>query len=241
MLLISSLFLHILCFRVFSYKLNYQKPHSPLLLSQVYPDNPGYVRRERYKGRYPKNYSQKYKEINGDETVVQKVLDKGGTPAGTHVSIMIDECISALDLANKNISRNLIVVDCTLGFGGHSKEIMKHIIPNGGRLICLDQDYFELLKTEVRLRDFVSGSVSSPEKREYANSLLNIYHQNFGNISEFLAEKNLTGKVTGLLADLGFSSMQIDNPIRGFTYKSPGPLDMRMVVIKLFPDPFLFF
>ena len=108
-----------------------------------------------------------------------------------------------------------VAVDCTLGYGGHSRELLSAIQP-GGRLIALDTDPLELPKTEQRLR-----SLGVP-----ADSLI-AARTNFAGLSRTLAEHAPEGADV-LLADLGLSSMQIDDPARGFSYKQDGPLDMRM-------------
>ena len=106
-------------------------------------------------------------------------------------------------------------MDCTLGYGGHARELLAAVQP-GGRLLGIDVDPIELPKTEARLRQF-----GFP-----AESLL-VRRMNFAGLEKFIAAES-PGGVDLLLADLGVSSMQMDDPARGFTFKSDGPLDMRM-------------
>jgi 16S rRNA (cytosine1402-N4)-methyltransferase len=106
-------------------------------------------------------------------------------------------------------------VDATLGYGGHARELLPRLLP-GGRLIGLDADSLELPKTEARLRELGYG----PES-------LTVYRTNFAGLPRVLRSAPLDG-VDLILADLGVSSMQLDNPARGFSVKFDGPLDMRM-------------
>jgi 16S rRNA (cytosine1402-N4)-methyltransferase len=108
-----------------------------------------------------------------------------------------------------------IAVDCTLGFGGHAQEILPQILP-GGRLLGLDADPIELPKTDARLRSFGFGpDVFTPHR------------SNFAGLPKVLASAGLSGADI-VLADLGVSSMQLDDPARGFSLKEEGPVDMRM-------------
>lgn len=123
-----------------------------------------------------------------------------------HVSVLLNECIEAL-----NIRENGIYVDCTLGGGGHSLEILKKL--NGtGRLIGIDQDTNALAAAKERLG-------------EYSN--VTYVHNNFYNIEEILDNLQVE-KVDGILMDLGVSSHQLDEAERGFSYMKDAPLDMRM-------------
>ena len=108
-----------------------------------------------------------------------------------------------------------VAVDCTLGWGGHARDILDRVRPSG-RLIGLDVDPIELPRTETRLR--ASG---------FEPDAFVARHANFAGLPEVLAAEGLT-RVDLILADLGVSSMQFDNPDRGFSYKGVGPLDMRM-------------
>jgi len=169
-------------------------------------------RRPRYSGKYPRRFEEKYKELNPEHhpDTVAKVLASGKTPAGTHRPIMVQEILDVLAPQPGEIA-----VDCTLGYGGHAQEILARIQP-GGRLLGLDADPTELPKTEARLRALGFG----PE-------VFTAYRTNFAGLPKILADANLTG-VDIILADLGVSSMQLDDPGRGFSTKFGGPLDMRM-------------
>lgn len=177
------------------------------------PDTPlARVRRPRYPGMNPRRFEDKYKELNAERYAsdVQKIVASGKTPAGTHRPIMVDEVLQCLQpMAGE------IAVDCTLGGGGHAQAILERIQP-GGRLIGLDVDPLELPRTEARLRaaGFGAGAFAA-------------HHTNFAGLPRALAAEGLAAADV-ILADLGVSSMQIDNPARGFSYKEPGPLDMRM-------------
>ena len=174
------------------------------------PEKP--KRRVRYSGKNPRRFEDKYKEHNperyGDD--VAKVLASGKTPAGMHVPIMVGEILDTLKIAPGSV-----VVDCTLGYGGHARELLKASQP-GGRLIGVDQDPIELPKTEARLRTL-----------GFPDDAITVARMNFAGIARFLGEV-APGGVDALMADLGVSSMQIDDPARGFTFKVPGPLDLRM-------------
>jgi 16S rRNA (cytosine1402-N4)-methyltransferase len=176
------------------------------------PIPPRPKRRKRYSGNNPKHFHQKYKEHNPEKypETFDKVLDSGKTPAGTHRPIMVNEILDVL-----NPHSGEIAVDATLGYGGHSREIFSCILP-GGKLIALDQDPIELPKTEKRLR-----SLNIP-----SDSLI-VCHTNFAALPEVLLKHQIKG-VDLILADLGCSSMQLDDPQRGFSYKLDGPLDLRM-------------
>ncbi|MFH1061982.1 MAG: 16S rRNA (cytosine(1402)-N(4))-methyltransferase RsmH [Candidatus Omnitrophota bacterium] len=168
-------------------------------------------RRIRYKGTHPRHFDQKYKELNFEKypLAVDKVLKSGKTPAGTHRPICVDEVLAVL-----NPLPGQIGLDATLGFGGHAVELLKRIIPNG-RLFAIDIDPLELSRTEKRLRSM-----------GYSGKELIIKQSNFAGMFKLLAEAG--GSFDFILADLGVSSMQLDNPGRGFTYKREGPLDLRL-------------
>jgi 16S rRNA (cytosine1402-N4)-methyltransferase len=173
---------------------------------------PQHKRRVRYFGKNPRRFEQKYKERDPQRyaETVAKVLASGKTPAGTHRPIMIAEILAVLDPQPDDIA-----ADCTLGHGGHAQEILARIQP-GGRLIGLDADPIELPRTEARLRALGFGEETFTAHRS-----------NFAGLPKVLALEQCNG-VDLLLADLGVSSMQIDNPARGFSVKFDGPLDMRM-------------
>jgi len=171
-----------------------------------------HTRRTRYPGKNPRGFSQKYKELDPERypSEIQKVLASGKTPAGTHRPIMVDEVLGCLRPVAGEVA-----VDCTLGGGGHAQAILERVQP-GGRLIGLDVDPLELPRTEARLRAAGFGEETFVAR-----------HGNFAGLPQVLATEGLTA-ADMILADLGVSSMQIDNPARGFSYKEPGPLDMRM-------------
>jgi 16S rRNA (cytosine1402-N4)-methyltransferase len=166
-------------------------------------------RRPRYSGTHPKSYAQKYKEHNltAYPEIEAHLRTKGNTPAGTHVPVLVEEVMTCLKPGPGDI-----VVDGTVGYGGHALEFIKRITP-GGRLIGLDVDAAELERTRSRL-----GQASVP---------VSFYRSNFAGIAKVLNQEKLDG-FDILFADLGISSMQIDNPERGMSYKHEGPLDMRM-------------
>src|SRR5437660_7701088 len=105
-------------------------------------------RRPRYAGKHPRRFSEKYKEHDPARyaETVAKVLASGKTPAGSHRPIMVKETLEILAPKPGDV-----IADCTLGFGGHAREILERIQP-GGLLIGLDADPIELPKTEARLR-----------------------------------------------------------------------------------------
>ena len=176
-------------------------------------------RRPRYSGRNPRRFEEKYKEhdpLRYSETVA-KVLASGKTPAGSHRPIMVAEIVEVLAPKPGELA-----VDCTLGYGGHARELLARLQP-GGRLLGLDADPIELPRTEARLRAAGFGPDTFMAVRS-----------NFAGLPQALAAANLTG-ADCVLADLGVSSMQLDDPIRGFSVKFDGPLDMRMNPQRGFP------
>jgi len=176
-------------------------------------------RRPRYSGKYPRRFEEKYKEHDPAKhpDTVAKVLSSGKTPAGSHVPIMVGEILAAL-----NPQPGELAVDCTLGHGGHTRELLHKILP-GGRLIGLDADPIELPRTEAILRG-----------EGFGEDCLITRKSNFAGIQAALASIGADGADV-ILADLGVSSMQLDNPTRGFTSKHAGPLDMRMNPAKGIP------
>ena len=173
---------------------------------------PPHQRRVRYRGKNPRRFADKYKErdpVRFAETVA-KVVASGKTPAGTHRSIMVAEMMQILSPQPGEVA-----VDCTLGYGGHAQEILARLCP-GGRLLGLDADPIELPKTEARLRALGFG----PE-------IFTAHRSNFAGLQQLLTQHEIAGADV-ILVDLGVSSMQIDNPARGFSVKQDGPLDMRM-------------
>lgn len=167
-------------------------------------------RRVRYSGTHPRTYKEKYKEHQPEKyaDTISKVIAKGSTPAGMHISIMVKEILDFLDI--KPGQQGL---DATLGYGGHTKEMLKCL--NGeGHIYGLDVDPIESQKTKERL-----------EKQGFGEDILTVKLMNFKDIDKVAEE---AGKFDFILADLGVSSMQIDNPERGFSYKVEGPLDLRL-------------
>lgn len=170
-------------------------------------------RRPRYAGKNPRRFEEKYKEHNPERYAgdVAKVLASGKTPAGSHRPIMVAEILEVLALTPGQIA-----VDCTLGFGGHTRELLARVAP-GGRVLALDVDPIELPKTTARLR--AAG---------WGEDVFTSVRSNFAGLPKVLAEHGLSEGVDAILADLGVSSMQIDDPARGFTFKADGPLDLRL-------------
>nr|WP_296005338.1 16S rRNA (cytosine(1402)-N(4))-methyltransferase RsmH [uncultured Blautia sp.] len=167
-------------------------------------------RRVRYKGTHPRTYKEKYKELQPEKyaDTIEKVIRKGSTPAGMHISICVQEILNFLQIQPGQTG-----LDATLGYGGHSSKMLEQL-QNQGHLYALDVDPIEMKKTKERL----AGMGFGPE-------ILTIKHLNFADVDQLLPE---SGKFHFALADLGVSSMQIDNPERGFTYKYEGPLDLRL-------------
>lgn len=167
-------------------------------------------RREHYSGKYPKKFSEKYKELDPEKyaETVQHVMEKGSTPAGMHIPIMVKEVLSVLAIRPGENG-----LDATLGYGGHTRAMLAEL-SGKGHLCALDIDPIESAKTEERLR-----------KENIPEELLSVRLLNFAEIDKVCEE---FGKFDFVLADLGVSSMQIDNPERGFSYKVDGPLDLRM-------------
>lgn len=167
-------------------------------------------RRVRYNGTHPKAFKEKYKELDPNQYAddIEKVKLQGRTPAGMHRSICVNEILEFLKIVPGQTG-----LDATLGYGGHSLEMLKCLTP-GGRLYAIDVDPFELPRTKERLEALGFGS-----------DVLVIQKMNFSDIDQIAAE---SGPLNFVLADLGVSSMQIDNPERGFSFKIEGPLDLRL-------------
>ena len=208
-------------------------------------------RRVRYKGTHPRNFHEKYKEANPEKyaDTIEKVISKGSTPAGMHLSIMVEEILEALDI--KPGQQGL---DATFGYGGHTKAMLQKL-EGQGHIYALDVDPIEIVKTRKRLEDQgfgpelltacqinfakidqVAAFAAQKESLEHLQSVsiveqpqieqvqimqAQIQHANTGQAESF-------GPFDFVLADLGVSSMQIDNPDRGFSYKIDGPLDLRL-------------
>ena len=167
-------------------------------------------RRVRYKGKYPRNYKEKYKELNPEkyQDTIEHVISKGNTPAGMHISIMVNEILDFLKIQPGEIG-----FDATLGYGGHTKAMLQQLQLQG-HIYATDVDPVESAKTKKRLAD-----------QGFGEEILTIRLQNFCTIDEIAKE---VGGFDFILADLGVSSMQIDNPERGFSFKTEGPLDLRL-------------
>ena len=167
-------------------------------------------RRVRYKGKYPRKFEEKYKELQPEkyQDTVQHVIQKGNTPAGMHISIMVKEILDFLQIQPGQIG-----FDATLGYGGHTKAMLK-CLKGQGHIYATDVDHEEAAKTKKRL-----------EEQGFGEDLLTIRLQNFCTIDQIAKE---AGGFDFILADLEVSSMQIDNPKRGFSFKTDGPLDLRL-------------
>ena len=169
-----------------------------------------HVRRVRYSGTHPKRFEEKYKEHNPEKykDTIEKVISKGSTPAGMHISIMVDEILQVLQIQPGEQG-----LDATLGYGGHTEKMLEQLKGNG-HMYALDVDPIEMEKTKERLK-----------AKGYGEEILTICRKNFAYIDEVAQQY---GKFDFILADLGVSSMQIDNPERGFSYKVDAPLDLRL-------------
>ena len=167
-------------------------------------------RRVRYKGKYPRKFEEKYKELQPEKygDTIAHVIQKGNTPAGMHISIMVKEILDFLKIQPGETG-----FDATLGYGGHTKAMLEQL-QGRGHIYATDVDPEESAKTKKRLAE--AG---------YGEEILTIRLQNFCTIDEIAKE---VGGFDFILADLGVSSMQIDNPSRGFSFKVDGPLDLRL-------------
>ncbi len=173
-------------------------------------------RRPRYAGTHPRRFGEKYKELDAARypSEREKILASGRTPAGTHVPVLVAEVLEALAPR-----RGDAAVDATLGYGGHASEILKRVVP-GGRLLALDVDPVELPKAAARLTSLAS-ELGAPGAAK-------AIRRNFAGLRMLLDEEGLARGVDIVLADLGVSSMQLDDPTRGFSWKHDVPLDLRM-------------
>lgn len=210
------------------------------------PEETTHKRRVRYKGTHPRTFEEKYKEHDPEKyaNTVARVIEKGSTPAGMHIPIMVNEILEFLQIRPGQKG-----LDATLGYGGHTRkmlekltevsgtseltgevhikddvqtkgdswknpeEVLREKAPEG-HLYALDVDPIEIVKTGERL-----------QKAGYGEEILTILQQNFANLETVAKEY---GPFDFMLADLGVSSMQIDDPKRGFSYKADGPLDLRL-------------
>lgn len=171
---------------------------------------PKHQRRIRYKGTHPQNFKEKYKELHPSQykDAVAKIIEKGNTPAGMHIPICVKEILDFLQIKPGQTG-----LDATLGYGGHTLAMLKSLQAKG-RLYAIDVDPIELPRTKNRL-----------EALGYGSEILEIQQGNFSQIDQITAK---AGSFNFVLADLGVSSMQIDNPDRGFSFKAEGPLDLRL-------------
>ena len=167
-------------------------------------------RRKRYSGKYPRAFDEKYKEHNPEKYSgdIEKIIESGKTPAGMHIPICVDEILEILDIKPGETG-----MDATLGYGGHTAKMLEKL-GGCGHIYATDLDPIESAKTTERLR-----------KKGYGEDLLTVRHMNFSEIDKVPLKGE---KFDFVLADLGVSSMQIDNPERGFTFKHDGPLDLRL-------------
>ena len=122
-----------------------------------------------------------------------------------HISVLLNECIE-----NLNLKDDSVIVDCTLGYGGHSSEILKKI--NKGKLYSFDQDD-EAIKSAKNRLDKIGNNYT-------------IIRSNFVNLESEI--KKYENSVDGILYDLGVSSPQLDEAERGFSFHNDAELDMRM-------------
>ena len=168
-------------------------------------------RRIHYSGTHPKRFEEKYKELNPEKYAeeVEHVKGRGATPAGMHISIMVKEILDFLEIRPGQIG-----LDATLGYGGHTSHMLEKL-RSQGHIYALDVDPIESQKTRKRL-----------EEKGFGEEILTVCLQNFRNID--LVSQQAGKKFDFILADLGVSSMQIDNPERGFSFKVDGPLDLRL-------------
>lgn len=173
-------------------------------------EEPQHKRRVRYRGTHPRKFEEKYKEHNPEKYAadIEKIIQSGQTPAGTHRPICVQEILEFF-----NPQPGQVGLDATLGYGGHAQELLKRITP-GGCLYGIDVDPIELERAQARLRGL------GYSEKEFNARLLN-----FAGIPKLL--EDAVGGFDFILADLGVSSMQLDNPARGFTFKTAGPLDLR--------------
>ncbi|PKQ28202.1 MAG: 16S rRNA (cytosine(1402)-N(4))-methyltransferase [Candidatus Anoxymicrobium japonicum] len=127
--------------------------------------------------------------------------------AGEHKPVMVDEVLCYL-----NPQKGEVIVDGTIGDGGHAESILEHIVP-GGRLIGIDRDPAAIARASRRLGKMAEAVC---------------YHrENFRSFKSVIGGEGID-KVDGILLDLGVSSMQLDDPSRGFSFRHDGPIDMRM-------------
>ena len=166
-------------------------------------------RRIRYKGTHPRKFEEKYKELDPEKYKddVEKIIKSGKTPAGMHISICVNEILDFLQIKPGQVG-----YDATLGYGGHTQKMLE-CLDGKGHIYATDVDPIESEKTKARL-----------DSLGYGEEILTIKRMNFADIDKVAPGE----KFDFVLADLGVSSMQIDNAERGFTFKADGPLDLRL-------------
>lgn len=135
---------------------------------------------------------------------------KGNASPDGHIPVLRDEVVTFL--APALFKPASVFVDCTTGLGGHTGAILANVHPLS-RCICVDTDSRNLAKAKSRLEEY--------------GGRMRFFHANFSDIKEVLKE-TATGRVDAILADLGFASNQMDDPDRGMSFNSEGPLDMRL-------------
>ena len=179
--------------------------------SPMSSENPNHQRRVRYAGTHPKSFTEKYKELDPLRYAaeIEHILARGQTPAGTHRPICLNEILDILSPQPGETG-----LDATLGYGGHARELLTRVAPTG-RLFGIDVDAAEFARTGARLR-----------QAGFDESQLVLHRTNFDQVTSLLEVAG--GGFDFVLADLGVSSMQIDNPARGFSFKTDGPLDLRL-------------
>ncbi len=188
----------------------------------------GHRRRVRYSGTHPRRFEQRYKELDGAAypEMQEHIRAQGRTPAGTHVPVLLKEVLEVLDPGQGEC-----VADCTVGYGGHALAFLERIGAEG-RLFGFDLDAEQLARTAERLRAVTGASVCFGrvgEKESEKAAAIKLYHSHFGALGKVAGQESVGG-FDVVLVDLGVSSMQIDDPARGFAFKHDGPLDMRMDV-----------
>lgn len=173
-------------------------------------EQPKHKRRVRYQGTHPKAFQEKYKELHPEKYAedVEKIIQRGNTPAGMHLSICVKEIMDILQIVPGQTG-----FDATLGYGGHTAEMLKRL-EGKGHVHATDVDPLEIVRTQERLKNLGFGE-----------DIFTAHQTNFSNIDQIVSE---SGPFNFVLADLGVSSMQIDNPERGFSFKREGPLDLRL-------------
>ena len=174
-------------------------------------------RRVRYRGTHPKTFGEKYKELRPEDYPedVAHIINRGRTPAGMHLPICVEEILAILQIKPGQTG-----LDATLGYGGHAQAMLQRL-KGQGSLYATDVDALQLPRTVERL-----GGLG------YGPDILYARQMNFSQIDRITAQAGLLDFV---LADLGVSSMQIDNPARGFSFKHDGPLDLRLNPLEGMP------